>query len=523
MGMELPAQLTDWLNKEWRKPPQNFIDCSLYYAGLNVYFIDYMQKVVRTCMAFSNGSADNTINSGVKMNVGQTIKNTAVKLIKGDRILFEGDDIVTKALSDTWVPAVHFESFLEAAIDDMLSGGTVAVKLNKDKFGRVFPSELRVDRYYADTDEMGNIYHITMFNSFLFSQSYGKGSTCQYWLIEERYFNENGVPCVIYKVHIKSGIAGKEILPAMSDGGIEESALPKQVQNMIRQRGIVLNEELLLPFKDGLGVWLWRRTANNSCVPGLAMGDPLLYGALDIIWAIDNVFSGSIIDVILGKGKILVPKKYLNSINQQFKDAGVKLKTEAFTDNFSDSDDSLVYIYTEHDKDFIPQAVQFDIRSESYRGMLEIYLRQAVTLCGFAPTSIFPFLSDGSAKTATEVTAEENLTRATVQSAHQTIIPEINRMLNEVCYQYGFKETVSIKLADYIGNKILRDQNIRENYAAGLVPQDIAVQRINDISAGETQEYIRKIDEDKRNNVGFGNQLFNDKDYFANPSDGGGE
>ena len=126
MGMELPAQLTDWLNKDWRKPPQNFIDCSQYYAGLNVYFIDYMQKVIRPCIAFSNGSADNTLNSGVKMNVGQTIKNTAVKLIKGDRILFEGDDTVTKALSDIWVPSVHFESFLEGAIDDMLSGGTVA-------------------------------------------------------------------------------------------------------------------------------------------------------------------------------------------------------------------------------------------------------------------------------------------------------------------------------------------------------------------------------------------------------------
>lgn len=521
MGMELPAQLTDWLNKDWRKPPQNFIDCSQYYAGLNVYFIDYMQKVIRPCIAFSNGSADNTLNSGVKMNVGQTIKNTAVKLIKGDRILFEGDDTVTKALSDIWVPSVHFESFLEGAIDDMLSGGTVAVKLNKDAFGRVYPSELRVDRYYADTDEMGNIYHITMFNSFLFSESYGRKSMRQYWLIEERYFNNSGAPCVVYKVHEKSGIAGKEILPSMSAGGIGEDALPVNIRNMIRRRGIVLNREILLPFKDGLGVWQWCRTANNSCVPGLAMGDPLLYGALDLIWAIDVVFSGSITDVILGKGKILVPKKYLHTINEQFKAMGLKLKTEAFTNALSDSDDSLVYIMTEGDKDFIPQAVQFDIRSESYRGMLEIYLRQAVTLCGFAPTSVFPFLSDGSAKTATEVTAEENLTRATVQSAHQTIIPQINRMLNEVCYQYGFGKTASIKLADYIGNKLLRDQNIRENYAAGLLPLDIAVQRINDISASETQEYIRKIEEEQKSRQPSGYGLFNDKDYYGDESGGG--
>lgn len=156
-----------------------------------------------------------------------------------------------------------------------------------------------------------------------------------------------------------------------------------------------------------------------------------------------------------------------------------------------------------------------------YRGMLEIYLRQAVTLCGFAPTSVFPFLSDGSAKTATEVTAEENLTRATVQSAHQTIIPQINRMLNEVCFQYGFGKSASIKLADYIGNKLLRDQNIRENYAAGLLPLDIAVQRINDISASETQEYIRKIEEEQKSRQPSGYGLFNDKDYYGDESGGG--
>lgn len=520
MGMELPKQLTDWLDKDWRKPPQNFIDCSLFYSGLNVYFIDYMRTVVRACMAYANGSADNTINSGIKLNVGKTIKDTAVKLIKGDKILFEGDDTVTKAIADIWVPSVHFESFLEAAIDDMLSGGTVAVKLNKDAHGRVYPSELRVDRYYADTDEMGNIFRITMFNSFLFSESYGAGATNQYWLVEERYFNSDGVACVVYKVHIKSGIAGKEQLPVIADSGIEENALPENVIRTMRSRGIVLNTEMPLPFKDGLGVWLWRRTANNSCVPGLPMGDPLLYGVLDIIWAIDTVFSGSITDVILGKGKILVPKRYLQSLSQQLKQQGVNVWHEPFTDMYSDNDDSLVYVYTERDKDFTPQSIQFDIRSESYRGMLDIYLRQAVTLCGFAPTSIFPFLSDGSAKTATEVTAEENLTRATVQSAHQTIIPEINRLLNEVCYQYGFEKAATIKLSDYIGNKILRDQNIRDNYSAGFIPKEIAVQRVNDISAGETQEYLEKIKSDRADSDPYGG-LFNAKDYFNIGNNGG--
>ena len=188
------------------------------------------------------------------------------------------------------------------------------------------------------------------------------------------------------------------------------------------------------------------------------MGDPLLYGALDIIWAIDVVFSGSVTDVLLGKGKILVPKKYLTSVREDLKALGIKTEVAVFSEDLEDSDESLVYILMEQDKDFTPQSVQFEIRSESYRGMLEIYLRQAAVHCGFAPTSIFPFLQDQSAKTATEVTAEENLTRASVQSLHQTIVPAINRMLEEVLKQYGFKETARIKLSDYVGNKLQREE-----------------------------------------------------------------
>lgn len=517
MGFQQPKQLEDYLNNEWRRPPQNFVDCSLYYTGLDFFFIDYMNKVVRPCMAYCCGSADNLINSGIKMNIGMTLKNSAVKLVKGDKILFEGDDEACRALSDVWSPGVGFETFIESAIDYMMMGGTVAVKLNKDAYGKTYPSALRADRFYADMDDMGDVVYITCFNSFLYTESFGRKSSRQYWLVEQRYYDKSGRAVSVNKVHVKSGVAGKELMPTMEAEGIRAEDLPDNIRQMLLRRGITLNKEVLLPFKDGLGVWLWRRTANNSCVPGLALGDPLLYGALDILWATDVVFSGSITDVILGRGKILVPRKYLTSIREDFKRLGIETKSEFFTSDWSDADDTLVYIATEHDKDFPPQSVQFNIRSEEYRGMLEVYLRQAAVHCGFAPTSVFPFLQDQSSKTATEVTAEENLTRSSVQSIHQTIVPNINRMIAEVLLQYGFTGKARIKLTDYVGNKIQRDQNIRDNYAAGLVPKDVAIQHVNDISAGETQEYIAKIDEEERQKreEAFGNALFNEKDYYG--------
>lgn len=529
MSFKIPKPMEEWLNQDFRKPPENFVDCSLYYANLDPFFINYMNRVVRPCMAYATGAADNTYNSGAKMNIGYSIKNTAVKLIKGDKLIFDGDDLACGFIGETWSESVGFETFLESAIDHMLCGGTCAVKLNKDARGRSVPVATRIDRYYSTTDDEGNVLSVIFINSLLYTEKYGVGGANSYWLVEDRHYDEQGVRCVEYKVHLKSGIAGQEILPNVYDGGIPEEGLPQVVRETLRRKGIKVNQETRLPFRDGLGVWLIRRTSNNSFVPGLAMGDPLFYGALDLLWSCDVVFSGSLVDVLLGKGKILVPRRFLGSLRDDLAAMGMKWsglseRLNAMNDKMSDDDDSLVYIYTENDKDFPPTNVQFDIRAEQYRGMFELYLRQIVSHCGFSPTSVFPFLEDGSAKTATEIRADDNLTRATVQGVHQTLTPVLNRMIAEVLYQSGFTGKAKIHLSDYIGNTLLRDQNIRDNYAAGLIPRAEAVQRVNNLSAEETEEYLAKLEEDdkRKQETSYGGGLFGGTDFFGDGDDGGG-
>lgn len=534
MGFQLPEYVQTYLNNEWRTPPQSFVNSSQYYANVDPYLMQYMRTVVRPCLAYSNGTADGTINSGLRMNIGRTIKDTAVRIIKGERVLFEGDDRASKIISDKWSPSVNFYGFYETAIDYMLSGGSTLVKLNKDRNGRCVPIAVRADRYFASTDEEGNVLRATILNTFIMSQKVGNNEH-SYWLVEERFF-EGGTPYVRYKINLKSGIAGTENLPTLEGEGIPLKDLPDTAQRAVRARGIKLNQKSKLPFFNGLGCKIWRRTQTNSTVPGLAMGDPLLFGALDLLWACDVVFSGSLTDVLLGKGKILVPKKYLQSIRDDLKAIGISDKISARlarTDALNDGDDAMVYVYTEHDKDFLPKEVQFDIRSEKYNGMLEMYLRQICSLCGFAPTSIFPFLVDGSQKTATEVTAEENLTRGTVQCIHQQLAQYINELLDEVLYQLYMSAglvyksgSVTVKLSDYIGNPLQRDRNIRDNYMAGLLPREKAVQLINDLTAAETEEYMSKIAEDDKQKQSqqqnFGG-LWNDSNYFGdNPNEGGG-
>lgn len=179
-----------------------------------------------------------------------------------------------------------------------------------------------------------------------------------------------------------------------------------------------------------------------------------------------------------------------------------------------ESDNGFVYVSTPHDKDFPPTDVQFEIRAEQYRGMFEMYLKQFAVAFGYAPTTLFPFLQDASPKTAREVTAEENLTRASVQSAHRLLIPELNRAIAEVLYQSGFKGKATLQLSDYIGNKLMRDENLRQNYAAGLIPHETAVQIANGLSAKETAEYIEKISTEQKETA-FGGKQYDEVEYFG--------
>lgn len=510
MGFQYPQYLQNYLDKKGASPFDNFVNTSQYYANTNAYVMTYLNRVVRQCMAYACATHDGAYNRGISANIGYTAIKNAAKLIKGDKVLFAGTDEATAFLSDTWVPYSRFDLFLDELITYSLQGGTALFKLNKDAYGRCALSASRVDRNTFTAADNGDIVEATFFLTLL-SSTEEKGFAQQLWLVERRYY-QDGMPTVVYHVHQKSGTAGNETLPLIDSDGIPLESLPEAARVSVEKLGITLDKPYPLPFRDGLGVWSVLNTATNSCVPGLKMGDPALYGTLDILWSIDTVFSGSLIDVLNGQGKVLLPKELLGSLNKELKtiSGNLEVQWEAVEGN-----DSFVYVTVPHDKDFAPQPVQFEIRSAQYREIWEMYLKQFAVAFGYAPTTLFPYLQDASPKTAREVTAEENLTRASVQSAHRLLLPELNRAIAEVLYQSGFKGNATLQLSDYIGNKLMRDENMRNNYAAGLVPQETAVQVINGLSYRETQEYLDKIsEEDKARQNAYGGALFNEKDYY---------
>ena len=60
----------------------------------------------------------------------------------------------------------------------------------------------------------------------------------------------------------------------------------------------------------------------------------------------------------------------------------------------------------------------------------------------------------------------------------------------------------------------MRDENVRQNYASGLIPHETAVQVVNGLSMAETAEYMAKIETEQKESA-FGAQIYDNTDYFG--------
>lgn len=524
MSFQIPEYLKNYINEtKWRKPFENFVDNSTYYTQLNWRWLNYMQMVVRPCIAYSLGAIDGGNGTALSASAGMAITKGAARLISGDKTMFLGKDLPCRFLSDIWSPSVNFNKIKARAIEFMLEGGTSVLKWNKTHAGLNTLSAFRIDRTLFSANDDGEVISIVFFIS-LFSEMINTDtkSECVYWLTEERKYNAEGEKVIKYKVFSKGGAETTPILPDPDLDGVQLEYLPVKVRNELKKLGVpALNEEIPLEARDGLGVWLLARTASNSCIPEAPLGDPLLYGCLDVLWSIDVVFSGMLIDVLNGEGKIICPKQFLQATLAALQAQNPATNFQVTTSELGTyGDESFVYIMPsgfEKEKQ-APLPIQFDIRAEQYGKMLEIYERLAAVRSGYSPTSIFPYLTpDNSAKTATEITAEENLTRASVRDSHNIIIPVFSRAIREILYQEGYdSDGVQVQFGDYIGNKLQFDENIRQNCASGLIPKEIAIKQINNLTDRETQEYLAKIkadDEEKAKRDNFGGFPFNDSNY----------
>lgn len=107
------------------------------------------------------------------------------------------------------------------------------------------------------------------------------------------------------------------------------------------------------------------------------------------------------------------------------------------------------FLYTKYEAlnnaDNKPEAIQFALRSTEWREARNILIESMATGIGMSVSTLASYISDGSNRTAREVSAEESATTLFVENMRRRFETPINAMLRDVLRFYGFVDDVEIR------------------------------------------------------------------------------
>lgn len=227
------------------------------------------------------------------------------------------------------------------------------------------------------------------------------------------------------------------------------------------------------------------------------LGISIFANALDTLKTLDIAFDSFQREFALGKRRIIVPASAIKAIYDT--------KTGEVHRYFDSNDEVYQALQTgETDSEQI-QDMAAQLRVTDHVAAIKSLLDTLAMQMGFSSGT---FTFDGQAvKTATEVISENSETFRT-KNAHETLIEQGIRELIDVIAQladlYGIFDNpgsdsyeVTVDFDDSIANDRIQDANFYVTMdAAGMIPKQIAIQRIWDISEEQAKQWLDMIKAD---------------------------
>lgn len=176
-------------------------------------------------------------------------------------------------------------------------------------------------------------------------------------------------------------------------------------------------------------------------------------GLEDLMDALDEVFTNWMIDIKIARGKIHVPKGYIEKIGE----------TEKF------NEDTMAYVEMEADPTSLSKeitATQFEIRSEQFEKTILNLLDRIITSAGYSPQS-FGLNIAGRAESGTALNVRERKSFSTTNKKQSYWESELKDIIKAMCMVYvselGGQLTcdldVNVAFADGISNNLSETSN----------------------------------------------------------------
>ena len=513
----------------------SYISRSAFYAMIGPLYYSFMSRFVRNWLWWNDGYVPYFHDSekGIpSTHIGGALVDKIAKKVVGGRVMYKnaGKDATSTDANDAllfvdtkWAPDVNFEGVIKKATRYAAAAGTSLIKLNKDEKG-LWTEALRFDQFICSVGPRGEVREVKCFLQLftdLGVRGYKEGDHFTgFYVVEYRHFDDynratgeviRNAPVVEYAIHRQSGSItnGQYVNQNMAER-VPFKDLPTKIKRAIGNAytGIRFDTPTLLPFVNHLGVELVKWTDGVNGLPELPFGESFLAPIVSYLQSWDYYYAASNTDMYLGRGRIMMPKHFIGKGSDQ--------------GQYNSGLDSFQYTQyqTTNPEGQKPLPIQFDLRSTSWSEIRDRLIQDMSINTGVNATTIASFLSDSAAKTAREISTEENETAEYINDQRAIIEKPINRLLSIVTKYYGYTDTVVLRWSTSgLTNRYSNAEIIAIGLREGFISRRKAVQMFNfdDDEAQVQEEYDTIIEEQKANQPSFPDSPFGDTE--GNPFD----
>ena len=498
-----------------------------FYKMLPPQYYSFYNNWIRLWLYWYDGYVPwvhGTQNGLLSTCIGTTIVNRAADQVFGGNLMFanarkpkitikKNGKIIGKALdfiSNDWSLETDFRSKVKCAFRDAFAGGFSLLKLNNDG-GELWVDKLRADRFYYEKTGRGQIRKVVCLLS-VYEATTSKNTSKRYGLVEERRFETVGmfgdeIPVVEYKIY---DTTTQVQYFTVNDNYVKFEDLPESVRKAFKSEygTCKLNKPQALNGFNTLGCYILRGSDDVSNVPQVGLGESLLANIMTYLYEYDFYNTCFNTDMYLARGRILVPKALQSP----------QAKTGAQNAGLDD------FLYTKVETMNMdqqkPEPIQFALRATDWKEARNMLIESIATGIGFSVSTIASYLSDGSNRTAREVSAEESATTLFIENARRRFEKPLNDCIADVLRFYGYTDDVEVRWsrAGMTNTTVLVDVLSRA-VSSGLISERKAHDAFNydDDEEQNAEDYklVQEEQEARNKRENFGQALFDDKDYYA--------
>ena len=501
-----------------------------FYKLIPAPYYSFYNNWVRTWLYWYDGFVPwvhGTQYGLLSTSIGTTIVNRAADSVFGGNLMFANARTPTitvnkkgkqigKALdfiSNDWSLDTDFRSKVKRAVRDAFAGGFSLLKINCDG-GELWVDNLRADRFYIEKTGRGQLRKVVSLLSVYDSMSQS-GNERHYGLVEERRFEKIGmfgeeIPVVEYKIY-ETSTQIQNI--STSDNFVPFEDLPKKVREAFKADfgTCKLNKPIAMNGFKTLGCYLLKGSDDISNVPQLGLGESLLANITTYLYEYDFYNTCFNTDMYLARGRVLVPKAL------QSPQAKTGAQNTGLDDFIYDKVDTM---NTDQQK---PEAIQFELRASEWKEARNMLLESIATSIGISVSTLASYLSDGSNRTAREISAEESATTLFIENARRRFEKPLNDLISDVLRFYGYVDDVEIRWsrAGMTNTTVLVD-TLSRAVQSGLISEKKAHHAFNyDDDEEQNEEDYKLVEEEREARAqrdNYGNMDFDESNYFGDDS-----